>query len=379
MADKNTQVAEAKKQQLTASERFTNKVLAEFGSSVGAVALTEFQKRLAQNYFISLDASLKTAEANRLKKSEKYRDPVPVAWDNIDMDSLSRNVVSYARMGLDPAQKNHINMIPYKNNTTKKYGIGFIEGYRGIELKAKKYGLDVPDAVIVELVYTKDKFKAITRSINQSFTSYEFEIVDAFDRGEIKGGFYYHVYSKTPEKNKLVVLTLKDIEKRKPPYASPEFWGGEKDVWEKNEETGRSKKVGTEHVEGWFDKMCYKTVYRAAYNDITIDSQKIDDDYLRVKQLEQEFNEVEVEEEIAENANKEMIDITEGSYTVSDVEDEGSKAEEVKDEKPTENSPKQEQKGQKPQKEPKNLVDMAEEGPIKGKSLGEQFEEGPGY
>jgi recombination protein RecT len=365
MADKNTQVVKVDKQHLTASERFTNKVLAEFGSSVGAVALTEFQKRLAQNYFISIDAALKTAEVNRLKKSEKYRDPVPVTWDNVNMESLARNVVAYARIGLDPAQKNHINMIPYKNNTTKKYDIGFIEGYRGIELKATKYGLDAPDAVIVELVYANDKFKVIKKSKDNPVENYEFEVVNAFDRGNIIGGFYYHVYKNNPEKNKLVVLTMKDIEKRKPAYASVEFWGGEKDKWEKNEETGKSKKVGTEHVEGWLDKMCYKTVFRAAYNDITIDSQKIDDDYLRVKQLEQEFTEAEVEAEIDENANKEMIDIT-PEYTVGDPEDEGSGAESKDKQPPVENQPAKEQKGKKQQKDkepPKNLVDMAEEEP----------------
>jgi recombination protein RecT len=357
MADKNTQVEKVEKPQLTASERFTNKVLAEFGSSVGAVALTEFQKRLAQNYFISLDAALKVAEANRLKKSEKYRDPVPVTWENVNMESLARNVVAYARIGLDPAQKNHINMIPYKYNTTKKYDIGFIEGYRGLELKAKKYGLDVPDAVIVELVYTNDKFKMIKKSKDNPVESYEFDIVDPFDRGEIKGGFYYHVYNNTPEKNKLVVLTMKDIEKRKPAYASVEFWGGEKDIYEDGKKTGRK-----EHVEGWFEKMCYKTIYRAAYNDITIDSQKIDDDYLRVKQIEQEFTEAEVEAEIAENANKEMIDIT-PEYTVGDAEGEP----EVKNEQPpVDNQLEQEQKGkahQKEQQAPGNLIDMAEEGP----------------
>lgn len=318
--NKNIQVAVKAPQQLTAGERFTNKVIAEFGSSVGEVALTNFQKRLGQNYFIAIDAALKTAEANRQKKSEKYRDKTPVIWDNVNMDSLARNVVAYARIGLDPAQKNHINMIPYKNNTTGKYDIGFIEGYRGIELKATKYGLEVPDNVVVELVYSTDKFKPIKKDRNNPYESYEFEIMDVFDRGEIKGGFYYHIYSKAPEKNKLVIMTIKDIEKRKPMYASTEFWGGEKDVWEKDEKTGRNKKVGTEQVEGWYEKMCYKTVYRAAYNDITIDSQKIDDDYLRLKQAENEFNEAEVEAEIAENANKELIDIDTGE--IIDVEPE---------------------------------------------------------
>jgi recombination protein RecT len=100
------------------------------------------------------------------------------------------------------------------------------------------------------------------------------------------------------------MMTLKEIEKRKPEKASAEFWGGEKDKWEKG------KKVGTEKVEGWYDKMVWKTVYRAAHNDITIDSQKIDDDYLRLKQIESDLSDAEVSEEIRANANRDVIDVT---------------------------------------------------------------------
>lgn len=302
-------------QKVTASERFINKVLAEFNVGVGEIALTDFQKRLAQNYFIAIDGALRSAEEKRKKKT-KNQDPLPVTWENVNMELLARNVVAVARVGLDPAQSNQVYMMPFKNNAMNKYDIVFIDGYRGIELKAKKYGLDIPDHIIVELVYTNDKFKSIKKSMNNPYESYEFEIVDDFDRGEIKGGFYYHIYKDNPEKNKLVVMTLKDIEKRKPAYASAEFWGGEKDVWD------GGKKVGTEHTDGWFEKMCYKTIYRAAYKDITIDSQKIDDDYLRLKQMEATYTEDKVEQEIAENANKDLLDIDTGevidaSYEVS--------------------------------------------------------------
>jgi recombination protein RecT len=219
------------------------------------------------------------------------------------MESLSQSVVSAARIGWDPMQNNHVSLIPFKNNATGKYGLTFMPGYRGIELKAVKYGLDIPD-VVVELVYSNDKFKSFKKDRNNKVEAYEFEIVNDFDRGELVGGFYYHHYKNNPEKNKLVLFTKKDIEKRKPQYASAEFWGGEKDVWE------NGRKVGTKEVEGWYEKMCYKTIYRAAYNDITIDSQKIDDDYLRLKQMESEFKEAEVQQTIDENGNKTVIDIT---------------------------------------------------------------------
>ena len=295
---------ELAKKELTASERFTNKVMSEYGSGVGEVALTNFQKRLVGNYFIALDATLKTTEEKRLKKSEKYRDAVPVTWEHINMSKLARDVVACARVGFDPAQKNHIHMVPYKNNTTGQYDIGFIEGYRGLELKATKYGLNDPDAVIVEIVYSTDKFRSIKKDARNKYENYEFEVTNDFDRGDIVGGFYYHVYSENPERNKLVVMSLKEVEKRKPQYASVEFWGGEKPVYKDGKKTG-----DTEIVDGWYEKMVWKTLYRAAYSDITIDSQKIDDDYLRLSQMEHDVEQAKVDEEITQNANKQTIDI----------------------------------------------------------------------
>jgi recombination protein RecT len=303
LAEQNTQLVQKEKSQ---SERFMNMVISEFGNGVGEIALTKFQKRLAQNYFIVADQALAAAEDKRKKKSEKYRDPLPITWANVDMRKLALNVVAAARIGWDPLQDNHVSLIPFKDNNNNKYGLTFMPGYRGIELKAKKYGLDVPDHVIVELVYSTDKFKSHKKDRNSVYETYEFEITNDFNRGEIVGGFYYHVYLDHPEKNKLVTFTKADILKRKPEYASPEFWGGEKDVWEDG------KKVGKKHIDGWFEKMCWKTIYRAAYKDITIDSQKIDDDYLRLKQAENEYDEAEAQQEIDANANREIIDIEGG-------------------------------------------------------------------
>lgn len=311
------------------SERFMNKVVSEFSSGVGEIALTDFQKRLAQNYFIAIDAALKAAEEKRMKKSEKYRDAVPVVWGNVNMELLARAVVSAARIGLDPAQSNHVAMMPFKNNALAKYDIVFIEGYRGKEMKAKKYGLDIPDHVIVELVYSSDRFKSFKKDRNNKYETYEFEVTSDFDRGNIVGGFYYHLYIEKPEKNKLVVFTLRDIEKRKPSYAAPEFWGGEKDVWKDGRKTGEKQQV-----EGWYEKMCWKTIYRAAYQDITIDSQKIDDDYMRLKAMEETMAEAKAAQEIAENANSEVIDI-EGEVT-EDKEQEPEQPEPPKQEKPQE-------------------------------------------
>ena len=323
---KETQVA---KQEESMSTRFMNAVVKEFSGSVGEVALTNFQKRLAQNYFIATDQALVKAEQRRNTK----KNDLPVVWGNVDMKQLALDVVAAARVGLDPAQPNHINMVPYRNNRTKKYDIGFIDGYRGIEMKAIKYGLDIPDDVTVELVYANDTFKPIKKDHRNKVESYEFEVSNPFDRGEIVGGFYYHSYNDNPGKNKLVVMPLGDIMKRKPQYAAPEFWGGEKTIWKDG------KPAGKEKVEGWYEHMCWKTIYRAAYRDITIDSQKIDDDYLRLKKQEELFAEQELEQEIEDNANGPVIDIDAESDLESDENGQNPTGKEQK-------SPENEQNGQ---------------------------------
>lgn len=313
----NTQVVTC---EATHSERFTSKVIQEFTGTNGNIALTSFQKRLVQNYFISIDQSLKMAEEKRIKKPEKYRDKLPVSWSNINMESLAVHVVSCARIGLDPALPNHINMMPFKNNTINKYDIVFIPGYRGKELTATKYGLEVPVDVVVELVFENDKFKPIKKDFDNNIESYTFKVAEnPFDRGSVIGGFYYHVF-EDKTKNKLVFWPKSEIDKRKPAYASAEFWGGTKDKWE------NEQKVGTEQVDGWYNEMAYKTLYRAAYGSITLDSQKIDDDYIKLTENESQslaYNDQtdkvasESKQTISINANKQEVSMEEAEVVKS--------------------------------------------------------------
>ena len=271
--EKKEETKSIAKSQPSHSERFTNMVVKEFSSNAGELNLTNFQKKLCQNYFIKIDSTLKDAEKKRMAKSEQYRDALALTWENVNMQKLAQDVVAFSSVGLDPMQPNHINIIPYKNTATSKYDMGFIIGYRGCELKANKYGLDVPDATIVELVFKNDKFVPLKKDSKNKIENYTFDIVNPFDRGELIGGFYYHVFNDNPEKNTLVMFSKAEIEKRKPAYASAEFWGGEKDKYESG------KKVGKETVDGWYNEMCYKTLCRAAFNSITIDSEKIDAHY----------------------------------------------------------------------------------------------------
>lgn len=307
----NQKTNEMAKVEPTPSERFTHAVMREF-PSVGQnkVELTSFQKKLIQNYFIKLDGILKESEVKRLAKSEQYRDPLPYTWQNVNMNKLAQDVVAYSSIGLDPLQKNHINPIPYKNKKTNQYEVTFIEGYNGMELKANKYGYDVPDEVVFELKYSTDKFKSHKKSLNNKVESYEFEVTNDFDRGELEGGFYYMIYREHPEKNKLVVMNRRQIEKRRPEYAAAEFWGGEKDVWR------NGQKAGKQEVEGWEEEMFLKTLKRHCWNSINIDSQKIDDFLMRVLENESQANERVVQEQITAGANKQEIGFEEKTEDV---------------------------------------------------------------
>ncbi|WP_312190253.1 recombinase RecT, partial [Sphingobacterium sp.] len=246
----NSDVAVAQPSQ---SERFTQAVMKEFTANAGDVQLTNFQRKLIQNYFIKLDMTLKENEVKRISKSDQYRDPLEFIWRNVNMSQLALDVVAYSSIGLDPLQDNHINLIPYKNKKTNQFDIGFIIGYEGMKIKAVKYGFEVPDDVIVELVYSNDVFKSHKKNKDNQVESYTFDIVNDFDRGEVIGGFYYHVFRSNPEKNRLKVMTMKDINKRIPKNASPEFWGGEKKKWNSDE---------VEQIDGWYEEMVEKMLKR---------------------------------------------------------------------------------------------------------------------
>lgn len=300
-------------QEPTIADRFLNSVLQNFNKGNGKIEVTGFQRKLIQNYFMKLDMVLRDAEQKRMAKDERYRDLLAFTWDNVNMPKLAQEVVAFTAIGLDPLQPNHINLIPFKNNSTKKYDINFMMGYRGMELKAKKYGVGVPDDVIIELIFSNDHFKQYKKDRSNNIEAYDFEVT-AFDRGEIIGGFYYYVFNDNPTKNKLKVFSLSDILKRRPEHASAQFWGGEKDVWAKDDK-GKNIKSGTEKVEGWFEEMCYKTIARAAYNNITIDSEKIDEHLMTIIEREQmmealpETKQEQVKAEIAANAGAQTITI----------------------------------------------------------------------
>lgn len=276
---------EVQKHQASPSLRFTEYVMKELQQEVDNPAqMTSHQKKVIQNSFIKLDLILKQAEQKRLAKKEEYRDPLAFTWENVNMPKLAQDIAAISAVGLDPMQKNQVHLVPYKNDKIGKYDFEPIIGYRGAEIKAKKFGLNIPDDVVIELVYSSDTFKVFKKNLDNKVENYQFEINNPFERGDIIGGFYYYKFNDDPTQNRLVMLSLSNILKRKPDYASAEFWGGEKDEWKNGQRTG-NKTV----VEGWFDEMCYKTVFRAAYDNITIDSEKITKHIADAIQLENNY------------------------------------------------------------------------------------------
>lgn len=92
---------------------------------------------------------------------------------------------------------------------------------------------------------------------------------------------------------KLVIMTLRDIEKRKPKYASANFWGGTQKVWE-------SGKQVEQQTDGWYEEMCLKTIKREVYSAkyMPVDPKKVDDSYQYMKLREARIAELEAQDVI---------------------------------------------------------------------------------
>jgi recombination protein RecT len=267
----------AKKEQ-SASERFTGMVMAEYKNAAGS-AFTNFtdrEKRLIGGYFIAIDQALAAAE----QKRNTDKNNLPYGWNTVNLPALAKDLSHYARIGLDMSSKNHLFPIPYKDTKNNRYTMTLIPGYEGIRYQALKYALTPPLSITVECIYENDTFKMIKKDRNNPIESYEFTVNDPFKRGKLIGVFGY-VEFEQETMNKLLVFTTADVMKRKPKYASAEFW------------------------DGWTPEMYEKTMIRAICADkyIPRDPEKIDASYAYVRALEEQNADIAVEAEVEENAN----------------------------------------------------------------------------
>ena len=292
------------------SERFRDKVLRQFGTvSDGAIDVTTEQRELIQGYFLAIDRALTVAENGRVSKNNansdhKYDNNLPYTWNNVNLNDLAVDLVHCAKLGLDMNLPNHLFPIPYQNKKTNAYDITLMRGYNGIRYIAERFALDPPSNVVIELVYDTDRFEVKKKSEANTVESYTFEITQPFSRGTIVGGFGYIEYAD-PQKNKLVLMSLADIMKRKPKSASAEFWGGVGKVYEKG------KRVDAE-LEGWLDEMCRKTLVREVYSakHIPIDPRKVTSSFNHMENREVDYALLEADGVIEAEGNVIPIDTT---------------------------------------------------------------------
>jgi len=327
MAEENTNIATTEQEmKASASERFTNMVMAKYNDIGSAHQFTEREKMLIRNYFICIDQTLAAAEEARIRKNEsntdheKWDNPLPYSWKTIDLPALAQDLAHYAHVGLDMMEGNTLFAIPYKDNKRNLYTITLMEGYNGIRYQAEKYALDPFRAVTVEVIYENDRFVPLKKSHSNPIESYEFEIPKPFDRGRPIGVFGYIEYVDSA-KNKLLMFNENDVMKRKPKYAAAEFWGGKKEEYKYNPETKKREKQQVE-IDGWLPEMFEKTMKRAIYGSKNIprDPAKIDESYRYIRNREAQFADYVVEAEVSENANGAAVVLPEAPKALPEAE-----------------------------------------------------------
>jgi recombination protein RecT len=259
----------------TMSARFTSMVVREFGSTVGTLALTPHQQRLAQHLFIGIDNSLRELDAKRIKDGRTNQ--APIVWSNINMDKLALDAVHRIELGLDALIPGHIYPIPYFNGKTQKYDLDLRIGYVGKDYYRRAMAVDPPVDIVYQLVHEKDTFKPIMKGAGNDIESYEFEITNPFDRGDVIGGFGYIMYDN-PAKNKLVIVSKADFDKSKKAAKSDMFWK----PYEK--------------------EMQFKTLVTRVTSKLAVDPEKVSAAYTAVE-LDDNGREIQ------EMANQDFIDV----------------------------------------------------------------------
>ena len=121
-----TSLTPAETKAMTASTRFTEMIMKQYGSTAGAYRFTDREHQLIKGYFIAIDETLRAAEAERIRKNANnknhdYDNNLPYSWNTIDLPQLALDLAHYARMGLDMQQDNHLFPIPYKDNKLLSY------------------------------------------------------------------------------------------------------------------------------------------------------------------------------------------------------------------------------------------------------------------
>lgn len=269
----------------TNAQKFTDMVIREFSAMANRqVVLSLYQQHLAQNLFLKVDETLKSMEAKRIAAGKDKQ--TPITWENVNLNKLAIDAVHRIDLGLDALIPNHIHPIPYFNGKEKKYDLDLRIGYAGRDYYRRQAAVEEPVDIIYELVYKNDHFRPIKRSFKDEVESYEFEIKNPWDRGEIVGGFGYIMYADS-RKNQLITVSEADFRKSQSAAKSGDFW----------------TKYPVE--------MRFKTLVHRVTSKLALDPRKITDSYKAVEAVDQ--TEAAFREEVAVNANTgEIIDVEPG-------------------------------------------------------------------
>ena len=289
--NENKEVGMMVQKTASASQRFVDMVIREFTTSSGKLDITPYQKSLIQGYFVGCDKALRYLEDKRQKDAkgtDKFavaaQKKLPYTWDNVNIGAdLAQSIATFAKSNLNMMVKNHLFPVPYLNGKNGKYDLTFQEGYEGLKYKAIKYSLFPIVDIEADLLYANDKFKMIKDCYKGA--AYELEISDPFDRGKLKGGYAY-IRFEDPRRNKLIVLTKADIDEVKEKAPSKKFWND------------------------WYKEMALKTIVRRASKTVQLDPKKFDDYYFLMEKFNGDAAEMELAQEIHQNANRETINVT---------------------------------------------------------------------
>lgn len=275
---KKKETSVAKKDE-SLSKRFINKVQSEFVASVGHGAeFTSHEKQLASNLFVSTDNMLNEFEQKRLSKGGKG---TPYTWSNINMQKFALDAVHRIRLGLDAMIPNHLHVVPYFNGRTKNYDLNLNVGYRGKHHYRVKMSTDDVVDIRYQLVHKNDHFKPLPKTHDRPIESYEFDITDPFDRGDVIGGFGYIIY-ENEKRNKLIIVTEKEFKKVKATAQTSMIW------------------------DKWGEKMRYKTLVHRTTDELDIDPSKVNPSYHYVEKQDNIFDD---DMEIQQPAQRKAIDI----------------------------------------------------------------------
>lgn len=261
----------------TISQRFTSMIMREFSAiATGTVSFDEKQQRLAHHMYQKIDATLKEMETKRLDLNQTGKQPI--VWANVNMQKLALDSMHRIELGLDALITGHVYPIPYWNSRGKKYDLDLRIGHTGKDYYRRKMAIDAPKDVRYELVYTNDTLIVYKKSRQNPVETYDFDIKNPFDRGEVKGGFAYLVF-EDESKNRIVLLSMKDFNVAKAAAKSPEFWNK------------------------YPEQMQLKTLVHRATDKLQLDPDKVNASFLAVES-DDSGDALEVQAQIEDKANK---------------------------------------------------------------------------